>query len=265
MRDPLIFSGDAMACTFFLRMVHEDPEIAEDAAGACFLLLEELEAELSCFRLTSDVSRINALQTHESVLISETTHACLLQAMEAQAETAGLFDATLGLREGPARGQLEIASERPLVVCHDAGRKIDLGGIGKGFALERLAEVLGGYHISSALLSAGASTMLAMGSQAWPISLGDADPVTIQLQNMTLSASGTEIQGAHVVHPDIMGEPEYPFSRVWVLHPSAAMADAFSTACLLMDETDLRAFHESQDGTVRIFAERNDGRVWEVE
>lgn len=251
--DLQVFSCDAMNSTFTLRLDCADVGRAQEASGACFNQLEELEAQLSRFRHDSDITRINQLQAGERLYISECTHACLLLAAEAQAATAGLFDVTLG---GDV-GQIEVAPDRPLVSCLAAGRQVDLGGIGKGFALDQLAVTLTSYQVESALLCAGASTLLAVGPQAWPVALtGDGVTEQISLHACALSASGTGIQGAHVVHPDCPGaEPPYLFKRVWLIALSASVADAYSTACLLMTDDEIEAFATVHRESVTMYAE----------
>jgi thiamine biosynthesis lipoprotein len=264
------FSVEAMYTTFSLRLDCADKARAQEAASACINQLEILEGELSRFRHDSDVSRINQLQAGESLYISERTHACLLKAFHAQAMTAGLFDVTLGALTWPEgsgpdsepfspEGQLEVAPDQPRVACLTPGAQIDLGGIGKGFALDQLALTLASYQIKSALLCAGASTLLAIGPETWPIELtGDGVTEKISLQGCALSASGTGIQGAHVIHPDFLDEePPYIFKRIWVTAPEATFADAFSTACLLMADDEIEMFAD-EHADLAIYAEEFD-------
>lgn len=262
------FSVEAMNTTFHLYLDVPDRKQAEDAASACFLLLEELEDQLSRYRPDSDITRVNALKTGESVLVTPDTYTCLMEAAAAAQDTAGLFDVTIGSRtlsepspQTPLlQGQLEIAPDQPRVTCLQEGRQIDLGGIGKGFALDRLALRLKDFQVDSALLCSGASTLLAIGSEGWPVRLqGDGETLPLELHRGALSASGTGIQGVHVIHPD-HSQPTTPvFKRVWLTAPSAAMADAYTTACLIMEPEELKAFQLAREGTVKIFTEAADG------
>jgi thiamine biosynthesis lipoprotein len=164
----------------------------------------------------------------------------------------GLFDVTLGRQieyykkngEGEAPdpdGQLAMVPDRPAIHCHQPGREIDLGGVGKGFALDRVKDLLRDWEIESGILSSGASTHLAFGSGKWAVGLSGEKAVReVFLQNQALSASGTGVQNEHIISP--AGGPEaYRHPRVWVLHESAAWADIWSTAAMLMNENELQA------------------------
>lgn len=182
MSDLHTYTHEAMKTTFTLRLVSKDTTQAKKAAFACIARIDEIESRLSRYYHGSDVWQINHMQSDQSIFISEDCHDCLLRALEAHQATSGLFDITLGrLIEhrkqsmpgvSPApMGQLMIDPKRPAVHCIEQGREIDLGGIGKGFALDRMAEICKDWEITSGLLSAGASTQLAFGEKAWGITL----------------------------------------------------------------------------------------------
>jgi thiamine biosynthesis lipoprotein ApbE len=86
--------------------------------------------------------------------------------------------------------------------------------------------------------------MLAFGPQAWPVELtGDIDSERIVLSNQSLSASGTAIQGSHIIHPG--GEtamPAEPCRRVWVTAPTATLAEIWSTSLMLLEPGDIPDF-----------------------
>ncbi|MEM1297346.1 MAG: FAD:protein FMN transferase [Verrucomicrobiota bacterium] len=260
------FDAEGMNTLFKIRIHHPDVTFARRLAGNCFRQLEELEALLSRYRFDSDISRINALRTGDSMLLTDEAYRCLQQALEASELTAGLFDVTLGaqtwadalLNPTAPKGKLALSPNRPEITCEEEGREIDLGGIGKGFALDEIARTLRDLGAESAIVSCGASTHLALGDHPWPMELkGDEDRLDISLVNRSLSASGLGEQGAHVVHPDTGKSPDYHFERVWVTAPSAALSDALATACLIMDEEELAGFAAMiREREVSIFAER---------
>jgi thiamine biosynthesis lipoprotein len=125
---------------------------------------------------------------------------------------------------------------------------LDLGGIGKGFALDSLRPVLADWDITDALIHGGTSTALAIGrpdteQEGWPVGVGGgrADPgipKRIQLSNRALSGSGLEVKGAHITDPRT-GKSARGHTAAWVSHPSAAESDALSTAFMVMNDREI--------------------------
>jgi thiamine biosynthesis lipoprotein len=263
------FSHEAMLTTFTLRIRDEKAEEAAGVARECFDHLDYLENKLSRYIEGSDVWQINNMEEGDSLFISEACHECLRSSMLANEQTGGLFDITLGRQiehlknqvvgASPARaGQLVIDPDRPLVQCVEPGREIDLGGIGKGYALDRMKRLLEDWGIGSALLAAGASTHLVHGIGCWEIELrGDSGSTTIELEKGALSASGTAMQGSHIVSP-FMEKRGYPFKRIWITNTNAALSDAWSTALMLVPREEIR---QLDLGGERSFVETAEGDV----
>ncbi len=265
-----LFSHEAMNTTFHLRICEEDEAIARGMARECFEQLDFLETRLSRFIDGSDVSRINQMRAGEILYISKPSHECLLIALDAHQQTGGLFDITLGHRiehrksgdEGPVPelvGKIIIHPDVPAVTCEEPGREIDLGGIGKGFALDHLQQILIEWGADGALLAAGASSLLAFGPLPWPVELASNSSSTrITLFNEALSASGTSIQGNHILHP--AGDeamPAAPCDRVWVTSPTAADAEIWSTALMLLAPEEIADFIAGNKSVRSVHIERN--------
>jgi thiamine biosynthesis lipoprotein len=264
--DARFFSHDAMHTTFTLRIQGEEEITARSMARECFARVDLLESRLSRFVEGSDVSRINCLSAGETLYISDETHRCLLLALEAGARTGGLFDISIGARirhrkSGaagplpPLTGRLAVHPDTPAVTCEEPGREIDLGGIGKGFALDELRALLADWGAGEALLAAGASSLLAIGPRGWPVDLtGDAAAARVYLENQSLSASGTGIQGAHIVHP-LDGLENAGCSRIWVTAADAALAEVWSTALMLIGPADIAEFIAGEPGVLAVHGE----------
>lgn len=258
------FEHEAMRTVFSFRLREIDRQTAEYIAREAAERLDELERKLSRFIEGSDIWRINALRAGEHFHPSEETHRCLLAALDGYGKTGGVFDVTIGKsiaarkeRTGgfsPETGRLAIFPDRPLVICEEPGRIIDLGGIGKGFALDELARIATAWEVPSALLAAGASSLLAIGNDAWPVEIsGASGKLALALQNESLSCSGTGIQGNHIVHPADDGPPEYP--RAWAIAEAAATAEIWSTAAMMLPAPDIAQLAADEHALRCVFIE----------
>lgn len=265
-----LFTHEAMHTTFQLRICGGSETISRDMAHQCFEQLDLLESKLSRFIEGSDIHRINQMRAGETLYISEPCHQCLLIGLDAHARTGGLFDITLGShiehrKAGetgplpPIVGKLCVHPDVAAISCESPGRQIDLGGIGKGFALDQLQQLLIEWGAEGGMLAAGASSLLAFGPQAWPVDLaGGNESVRIGLRGAALSASGTTIQGSHIVHPGgATAMPASPCQRVWVTAGTAALAETWSTALILLEPDNLRDFIAGDESLFSVHIDRN--------
>jgi thiamine biosynthesis lipoprotein len=268
-----VFTHQAMNTTFTIRLLGDSPRYP-GIVRECLVLVDDLESRLSRFIETSEISRINRLRAGETLHLTEDTHRCLTLAARASMETGGLFDVTQGrriaLRKGgdPAPPELEtgclfVHPDAPAISCQAPGRQVDLGGIGKGFALDRIRELLLEFEVEGGMLEAGASTLCAFGPEAWPTELSGAagDRLVLELLDATLSASGTTLQGCHIVHPVADAEISYLSDRVWAVSNSAALADAWSTALMLMTPEQVAICLGGDGSTLRAAYAELDGRI----
>jgi FAD:protein FMN transferase len=243
------FAHQAMNTEFEIFCVHADADYAQQAAWAAFDLLDRIERELSRFLPNSDISRINHAAPGERVRVCRWTMECIELARKAYEETGGAFDISLGT----GLDRLQLSANH---VEARRGLKLDLGGIGKGYAIDRMAEVLDEWDIREALLHGGHSSVLALdapaGLDGWPLTMGDRN---IAARRQAFSASGVRVQGDHVVDPRT-GRPARSRVAAWVSveldgTPSpSAVAEAFSTAFLILPDAEIdaiRARHRELD------------------
>lgn len=251
----------AMATVFEVRIAGEEPAFAAQAAHAAFDVVDRLERLLSRFNPDSEIAALARLLPGESFRLSEATATCLALALDVEAQTGHAFSlAATASRTGhpPARWTLDPSSRT--VTVHEGLCLLDLGAIGKGFALDRMAEELREWGCPSFLLVAGGSSVLAgdppPDSTAWTARLSDpaqpeAPAENIPLAHAALGSSGLALQGNHITNPRT-GEPVNHRRRTWVRADSAAEADAFSTALMVLDEA----------GTAAVTAQRPDLKTW---
>ncbi|MCX6565881.1 MAG: FAD:protein FMN transferase [Candidatus Aminicenantes bacterium] len=137
---------------------------------------------------------------------------------------------------------------------------LDLGGVGKGYALDQAAKILLEWGVSDALLHGGMSSALAAGSPlaksgtdpesklparpGWPVGVGagwPGAPTRVVLSGRALSGSGTEVKGGHILDPRT-GRPARGNLAAWASAPTAALSDALSTAFFVMTPDAVEAF-----------------------
>ncbi len=258
------FQHFAMACDWELRLACEDRSQAAAAARAAFEDVDRLERELSRFVPTSDIARLNTQPVGVPLRLGIDALTCLRRAVELSRVTAGAFDVTVGglLIDRPLRGPHaplpEAESSAPRVWGIDQlrldvpagcvtrlvdGPVIDLGAIGKGYAVEQAMQTLSDWGMRDALVHSGQSTVLARGSapgvSGWPIALRDPRApartiANLNLRDQSVSGSGVRLHGKHIIDPR-NGLPAQRWEGTWALTDSSAESDALSTAFMAMD------------------------------
>ena len=238
------FNHRAMATHFQVRIADQERVYAAQAAQASFDLVDKLESQLSRFRTNSDISQLALLAPGEKLRVSEPAFSCLQIAKHMEQLTRSAFCATpAALQTQPSLPQWDLVPSEFSILCIDGRLEFDLGAIGKGFALDRMAELLGQWECPSFLLVAGGSSILAGDPPpdlpGWSCGMGDDhSPHRIYLTHSSLSGSGLAVKGAHIFDPRT-GQPATRQSRAWILANTAAESDALSTACMVLSESEL--------------------------
>jgi thiamine biosynthesis lipoprotein len=254
----------AMACRFEVTLASGDARHVEDARAALDEV-DTIEAVLTWFRDTSELSRVNREAATGPVAVGPFLFALLSLCRDLHALTGGAFDpASTALSrcwgflerrpQLPAPAALAAARERSGMdkVLLDAadrsvrfatpGVELNFGAVGKGWALDRIAASLVERGVSRALVSAGGSSQRAWGGEAWELSL---EPRRREIARLFLrdaalatSASGEqhfEAEGrryGHVLDPRT-GWPAEGVRSASVVTTDGAVADALSTAFLV--------------------------------
>jgi len=283
------FSHQAMGTFFEVALAGEEESYAGQAAQAAFKEIDRLENIFSRFNLTSEICQMNRLRRGESRIIGLETYECLTIAERIRQETNGAFDINvrgqIHISDRKLAPRSEFSGTRPVTQnCSDSTRypdlaplplylvrsedgfearleeprdgvrislDLDLGGIGKGYALDKALAVLAEWSITNALIHGGTSTAIAIGSPSppsfgWAVGVGGGWPCPdapreIQLSGRALSGSGTEVKGQHILDPGT-GGPAKGHVAAWVSHPSAAVADALSTAFMVMSTEEVEDY-----------------------
>ena len=242
-----------------------DDATARRAARAAYARIAELEDVMSDYRPESEVRRL-AARAGEPVRVSDDLFVVLARAVDLWRRSEGAFDVTVGpfvelwrtaRRTGalPPRAALDSAARRVgsdkvhldsvarTVRLDTPGMRIDLGGIAKGYILDRALDALRVQGVTRALLQAGGDIVLGdppPGRRGWRIAIAAGDTI---LANRAVSTSGdTEqfviiggVRYSHVIDPRT-GMGLTSRREATVVAPDGLTADGLATALTLLDD-----------------------------
>lgn len=266
-------SRNAMGTVFAIHLYAESESHALSCFEAAFEEVERLEETLSKFRPSSEICRINRLAATQLVTTDPEVFSLIEQSCAYSEQTSGAFDITVGplmrtwgffRAEGhfPSTQELEATLERTgfaKIILDRAtrairfavgGMELDLGAIGKGYAVDRTIEILREADITAALVVSGSSTVYALGTpqgeEGWKIHVPDpldrtSKISTVKLRDQAISTSGSyekffELDGrtyCHVMDPRT-GMPVQGVLQTTLIGGSGAMTDALSNALFVL-------------------------------
>jgi FAD:protein FMN transferase len=265
----------AMATRFEMVLVGERPEALRAAGEEALEEIARWEDRLSLYRSHTDIAQVNARAARGPVRVAPGVFRLLIRARELSQATDGAFDPTAGplVRAWGFQGGVgqrpddaNLAAARASVGWQHVeldpaeftvrfirpGMALDLGAIGKGFALDQALEVLCEAGVDCALVHGGTSTVCALGAPAdaagWTVALpgvpgADQPGESVVLRDETLSVSAGwgksfrdgERDSGHVIDPR-SGQPTRGALMAAVTCVSATDSDALSTALLVLGE-----------------------------
>ena len=282
---------------------------AREAAGqaaitAAFAEIARLEGVLSDYDPRSEVSQLSeAAPTAAPVSVSADLWQVLREAVAWRDASAGAFDPTIGpltrlwrqarrsgvmpradklaaARQAVGARTLELDEERMTVVLREPAMRLDLGGIGMGYAIDRGMDVLAMHGITSAMIDASGDIAVSgppPGAAAWTIEVdarGDGDDAVkemLALVNAAVTTSGdafqvVEIDGvrySHIIDPRTGLGVAGP-AAVTVIAADCTTADAVATAASVLGAKAGIAFVETVPGAAARFVTSRDGELREM-
>ncbi len=288
-----------MATRFELVIEGDDSPRLRAAGEEALSEIARLDAQLSIYRTDSEISDLNLGAHREPVKLDPRTFHLLRRAIELSQLTGGAFDITVlpllrcwglaGSSGVPPPDEIERCLQ--LVgadhlqfddrVCtvqfKQTGVQVDLGAIGKGYAVDRACALMRENGVQSALLNGGLSSVAAMGSssghEGWRV--GIQHPLapnrlltSVILMNETLSISAVHGKSfyaegrrfGHVIDPRT-GRPVENSLLAAVILPSATDGDALSTALLALGPPGLALLKEKFPSVRALVAVENGGKL----
>ena len=257
-----------MGATFSVVLYGSDQASMNDAIDAAFEEAHRLDALLSNYRPASEWSRINREAAAGPVPISPELFRLLSDCMEYSRASEGSFDLTVGPlmrtwgffggdRHVPSPDQLREALERvgyrhvqlntqkQTVRFDRSGVELDPGGVGKGYAVDRMVEVLRTWGFHNGLVAASGSSIFGLGNppnepRGWPISIADPwdhrkNAAQVFLKDLSLSTSGNYEKSfrtgghrySHIMDPR-SGVPAESAVQVTVITPRAIDSEVWA-------------------------------------
>jgi thiamine biosynthesis lipoprotein len=271
-RDARPLMGTLLQVTFVAR----DGGAARAAAEACFALGAELEAVLTTWDPASATSRMNASAGRGPFAAPAALARIIADSQRLSRATGGVFDPSVGplialwtqagrsgrlpTADAIAAAKGRVGIERIRIgadgrVALEPGMAVDFGGVGKGWALDRMREQLAAHGVTNALFDFGGSSWLALGAPAeapaWRVLLRDgrggyAGTVTLRDRSASFSESfgeSSEIAGrtfGHIVDPRT-GWPIEAARAGFAVAPDGATAEALTKALLVLGPAEALA------------------------
>jgi thiamine biosynthesis lipoprotein len=299
LREPVTVSDGryVMGTVLEISLVARSEQQGRAVLAQLFERAEGLDALLTVYDSESELSQLNRAAGQGARPVSPELARVLSLSSEYARLTRGSFDVTVGplvelwtdaaARGAPPTAQ-EIAAARRRVgsewirVHADGsaelagpGVSVNLGGVAKGYALDRMLPILAQHGIENALLNFGQSSTWALGrpadAEAWRLLArgpGESFLGVLNLEDRALSVSGSlgqwvEIGGrryGHVVDPR-SGQPLRQRRQALVLAPQAALAEALSKAVLVLGEHEGLALVQARPGCEALLVDA-DGTIW---
>jgi thiamine biosynthesis lipoprotein len=271
------FSHEAMATIYEVMIQHDDYRYCRQAALEVFGEIDRIEQELSRFVPNSDIGRINTSPPGQPVQVGLEAFECLRIACRLYEETDGVFDVTIGAlfrclldekKQPRTPSAEELAAARARTGAHllkldptlytvtiaVRGVQIDLGGIGKGFTVDRIGGMLREWGLSKALVHGGYSSVLALdapdGSDGWPVTFSNPENyqqtlVRMSLRNQAVNGSGRG--SGHIIDPRT-ARPVLGRLASWACTADASTGDGLSTAFMIMSAEEIRRYCAAHRG-----------------
>lgn len=263
-------SGTAMTTAIEMEFWSDDPAVASEAGDAVLAMFDRIDHQMSRYREDSELSRVNREAASGPVEVSDSLFTVLQQALRISELSNGAFDISFGsvgylydyrakrqpsddeIAAGLARVNYKSVVLDPganTVRFLDEGIRLDVGGIAKGYAVDRGIDILKSFGIRYARLSAGGDLRLLGDKRGKPWIVGIRDPrsetrnaMVLPLTDVAVSTSGDyerfffddNNERIHHILSPATGRPAKGVQSVTILGDDAMTTDGLSTAVFVL-------------------------------
>ncbi|MGI9257608.1 MAG: FAD:protein FMN transferase [Gammaproteobacteria bacterium] len=260
---------DLMGTRVSVELWHDDEIRGRELVDAVLAEYRRIDTRMSTYKPDSEISIINRSAAADPVVASEELFVLISRALDLSGRSDGAFDITYDsvgylydfrARQRPSASEIDarldaidyrhvmLDSNANSIAFADPGVRINLGGIAKGYAIERGAMILEEAGVQYALLNAGGDTRVIgdRRGQPWIVGIrhpraGDQVVTRLPLVDEAISTSGDyerffEEDGQryhHIINPTT-GAPTEGILSVTVVGPDATMTDGMSTTLFVL-------------------------------
>ena len=266
------WSGDArplMGTEVSVCLWHQDPVVGRGIVDLVFAEVERIDRLMSTYKEDSVISAINRNAADEPIVAGDELFQLIRRSLDISVLTRGAFDITYDSvgqhydfrnRQRPDAETIE--TERKLinfrfveldqasgtVSFREQGVRINLGGIAKGYVVERGISILRSHGVEHGIVTAGGDSRLLGDRRGQPWMVGIRDPrndgqvaISVPLEAEAISTSGDyerffdedDVRYHHIIRPST-GEPAGGVHSATVIGPDAVITDALSTSVFVM-------------------------------
>ncbi len=259
-----------MGTAIYVELWHPDQQAGESAIDAVIDEMHRIDRLMSTYKPDSEISRVNDRAATEPVLVSDELKNLILKSLELSELTGGAFDITYASvghhydfreRQRPDDATIEkalpavdyrhVIVDEPIDTVRFAreGVRIDLGGIAKGYAVERGISILRDLGVRHASVSAGGDSRILGDRKGRPWLVGIRDPrgdhteyiTRIPVIDEAVSTSGDYeryfdedgVRYHHIIVPST-GKSAGEVHSVTIIGPNATMTDGLSTSVFVL-------------------------------
>ena len=262
-------NADIMGTRITVELFHPDPAVARQGVDRVLAEMRRIDHAMSPYLATSELAQLNIRARQHAFAVSDELFTLIQRAQDFSDLTGGAFDITFAsvgflydyrkaIRPDAARRKkaaalidyhnLVMDKDRHTVAFSTPGVRIDLGGIAKGYAVDRCIRLLQDMGIRQALVTAGGDSRIIGDRWGRPWTIGIRDPreadkmvAVIPLMDVAVSTSGDyqryfEEDGVryhHIIDPQ-SGDSARELRSVTIIAPDATTSDALSTSVFVL-------------------------------
>ena len=295
------FTAKCMGTDFNILIDHDNEKLSAKAAAAAFAEANRLNKIFSDYIKDSEISLLSeSSYSGKKIKLSDELFEVLKYSKSLAFKTDGAFDPTIGqlsrlwrisrfrknlptdkslLRALSLKGigNLQLSEKTKEAVLKKPGVILDLGGIAKGYATDRMLVILNKFGINRCIIDAGGDLRLGYkprGKSGWTIKIGGQnhpDLPTLSLEQCSVATSGdysqfVEINGtrySHILNPHT-GYGLKNLSQITVICENGMKADSLATACSVLGLDRIKKLSKSENFKAFVISQISDEQVFEV-